>query len=238
MTAAGGWTGLAHACLAVLAGIGLVASAPAAAEKPRASGTLLVANTGMLDENASPTVVGDGDAQYRQLYAQWRALDRQGSGPAPLGRLPAIAVPSGMPLEGARFTSQFGMRSHPVLGGRRQHHGIDLAAPTGTPVYATADGTVSMAQFYGAYGNYIQIEHGGDMQTRYAHLSGKVVAPGERVTKGQLIGFVGSTGRSTGPHLHYEVRIAGQPVDPLPYMAQTDTQRQFALGNGQTPLAR
>ena len=211
----------------------LIAAAPALAEKSltadQATGTLVAANTPLLDEQASPMVVGDGDAQYRQLYAQWRSLDRQGTtSPVPALR-PAIAVPSGMPLADARLTSQFGMRTHPVLGGRRQHHGIDLSAPTGTPVYATADGTVSMAQYYGSYGNYVQIEHGGEMQTRYAHLSQLAVPNGARVAKGQLIGYVGSTGRSTGPHLHYEVRMAGSPVNPLPYMAPTDTQREFAL---------
>lgn len=220
--------------LATIAGAGVLAAAPASAEKAtgtlkaQATGTLLVAKTPLLDEATSPTVVGDGDAEYRQLYAQWRALDRKGSGPAPALR-PSIAVPSGMPLDDARLTSQFGMRTHPVLGGRRQHHGIDLAAPSGTPVYATADGIVSMAQYYGAYGNYVQIEHGGEIQTRFAHLSQVAVPDGARVKKGQLIGHVGSTGRSTGPHLHYEVRMAGAPVNPLPYMAQSDTQREFAL---------
>lgn len=222
------FTGRLRAAMATLVAAATLGSAPAAAEPIEASGTLVVANTPMLDDKTSPLVVGDGDAQYRQLYAQWRALDRKGTGPAPALR-PAIAVPSGMPLQDARLTSQFGMRTHPVLGGRRQHHGIDLSAPTGTPVYATADGTVSMARYYGSYGNYVQIEHGGEMQTRYAHLSSYVVGDGARVAKGQLIGYVGSTGRSTGPHLHYEVRMSGSPVNPLPYMAQTDTQRDFAL---------
>lgn len=229
MLASGLNSGKVRAFFASLAGLLAISASPAQADKAQATGTLLVAQSTMLDEATSPTVVGDGDAQYRQLYAQWRALDRKGSGPAPVGRIPAITVPSGMPLQDARLTSQFGMRTHPVLGGRREHHGIDLAAPTGTPVYATADGTVSMAQYYGAYGNYVQVEHGGEMQTRYAHLSRLSVPNGVRVTKGQLIGYVGSTGRSTGPHLHYEVRIAGKAVNPLPYMAQSDTQRQFAL---------
>ena len=109
-----------------------------------------------------------------------------------------------------------------MLGGRRNHKGVDLAQPMGTPVYATADGIVSMAERYSSYGNYVQIEHGGELQTRYAHLSGYAVSAGESVRKGQLIGFVGSTGRSTGPHLHYEVRVAGEAVDPRPYMVATD----------------
>lgn len=226
-------SGRTRALYAFVAMFGSLAAAPASADTApvadKAAGTLMVATTPMLDEETSPTVIGDGDAQYRQLYAQWRALDRNGTAQSPQSHLPMIAVPSGMPLSDARLTSQFGMRTHPVLGGRREHHGIDLAAPTGTPVYATADGTVSMAKYFGSYGNYVQIEHGGEMQTRYAHLASYVVADGARVTKGQLIGYVGSTGRSTGPHLHYEVRMAGAPVNPLPYMAETDTQRQFAL---------
>ena len=77
---------------------------------------------------------------------------------------------------------------------------------------------VEMAQYYGSYGNYVQIGHGGDMETRYAHLSSYTVRDGEQVRKGDLIGYVGSTGRSTGPHLHYEVRVSSEPVNPIPYM--------------------
>ena len=169
--------------------------------------------TGAIDTaNAAPT----GDREFAELFASWRSMDRTGfASPAPIA---SISVPSRMPLDSATLTSEYGMRTHPVLGGRRNHKGIDLAQPTGTPVYATADGIVSRAEPFSSYGNYIQIEHGGEMQTRYAHLSGYAVASGEQVRKGQLIGFVGSTGRSTGPHLHYEVRIAGEAVDPRPYM--------------------
>src|SRR5690606_19539899 len=98
-----------------------------------------------------------------------------------------------------------GMRDHPVLGSRRAHKGIDLAGPTGTPVYAPADGVVAKAEWFSSYGLYIQVEHGGDLETRFAHLSRLNVAAGQFVNKGDLIGFIGSTGRSTGPHLHYEV---------------------------------
>jgi murein DD-endopeptidase MepM/ murein hydrolase activator NlpD len=176
-----------------------------------------------------------GDAQFRQLFAQWRALDGTDDSqttngvPAPIT---GVSVPSRMPLEDARMSSNFGMRNHPVLGGRRNHQGIDLAAPTGTPVYATADGIVSRADWFSSYGLYISIEHGGEMQTRYAHLSRLAVADGERVRKGQIIGYVGSTGRSTGPHLHYEVRVAGAAVNPVPYMVETEAQQALALANG------
>ena len=127
------------------------------------------------------------------------------------------------------------MRTHPVLGGRRNHKGVDLAQPTGTPVYATADGIVSQAEPFSSYGNYIQIEHGGELQTRFGHMSGYTVVAGEQVHKGELIGYVGSTGRSTGPHLHYEVRVAGEAVDPRPYMVATDlavARTSTAYGQG------
>jgi len=180
-------------------------------------------------QNATTT----GDREFSELFASWKSIDTTGfveTGP----QIAAVSVPSGMPLGSAMLTSDYGMRTHPVLGGRRNHKGVDLAQPTGTPVYATADGIVSMAERYSSYGNYIQIEHGGELQTRYAHLSGYAVAAGEPVQKGQLIGFVGSTGRSTGPHLHYEVRVAGEAVDPRPYMVATDlaVAPSASLGRG------
>ncbi len=115
-----------------------------------------------------------------------------------------------MPVDGVTLTSGFGMRNHPVLNRRARHNGVDLAAPRGTPVYATADGMVQMAQWYSSYGNYVQIDHGGRLETRYAHLSSYTVRPARMVRTGDLIGYVGSTGRSTGPHLHYEVRVADE----------------------------
>ena len=179
------------------------------------------------DAAVSASPLGDGDSQFRALFADWKSLDRN---IAPVAK---VSIPSQMPLQKATLTSDFGMRIHPVLGGRRAHKGIDLAAPTGTPVYATADGLVGMAQWFSSYGNYIQIEHGAGLETRFGHLSGYTVHAGDRVTKGQLIGYVGSTGRSTGPHLHYEVRIAGGAVNPLPYMVETTAQEAFALARGE-----
>ena len=223
-----GWLAL------TLAGFASMAATPAQAQTAQAQSATLAADTGLLDDTASPTVIGDGDARFRQLYAEWKALDsaHPGSRVAPV-RKPVVTVPSGMPLSDTRLSSSYGMRTHPVLGGQRRHTGIDLAAPTGTPIRATADGRVSMAKFYSSYGNYVQIEHGADVQTRYAHMSAIAVADGQQVRKGQIIGYVGSTGRSTGPHLHYEVRIAGQPVDPMPYMADSAAQRRFALTTGE-----
>jgi murein DD-endopeptidase MepM/ murein hydrolase activator NlpD len=138
-----------------------------------------------------------------------------------------------MPVENASLTSSYGMRTHPVLGGRRAHKGIDLAMPTGTPVFATADGIVSKAEWFSSYGLYISLEHGADIQTRYGHLSRLNVAAGQPIRKGDVIGYVGSTGRSTGPHLHYEVRIAGASVNPLPYLqADAAAKPQLALTEG------
>jgi murein DD-endopeptidase MepM/ murein hydrolase activator NlpD len=103
------------------------------------------------------------------------------------------------------------------------HPGIDLAGATGTPIYATADGVITTAGYNsGGYGNLIKIDHGRGIETRYGHLSAILAKSGQRVTRGQLIGKMGSTGRSTGSHLHYEVRIDGRPVNPVPFMKSTD----------------
>ena len=180
------------------------------------------------EEAQSP--LGNGDAQFRQLFASWQTADIERTMPAVA--LPTVSVPSRMPLEHARVSSSYGMRDHPVLRKRARHNGIDLAAPTGTPIYATADGLVERANWFSSYGNYIQIGHGNAIETRYAHLSKIIVADGQQVRKGDLIGYVGSTGRSTGPHLHYEVRIAGEAVDPRPFMVETEAQEAFRLAMG------
>ena len=114
------------------------------------------------------------------------------------------------------ITSPFGWRSNPFGGSPEFHQGLDIAAPSGTTVTAAAGGTVIMAQWYGGYGNYILIDHGGGYSTGYGHLSAIYISQGQTVQRGQAIGAVGSTGQSTGPHLHFEVRINGKPVDPAP----------------------
>ncbi|MEP7221323.1 MAG: M23 family metallopeptidase [Novosphingobium sp.] len=184
--------------------------------------------------------MGNGDEEFRQLFNGWQALDKgylaassaatRTSAVVPgLTGLPGItrpaytmpstvSIPARMPVEGVALTSDFGMRWHPVLGGRHQHKGVDLAGPIGTPVHATADGVVSRADWFSSYGLYVALEHGGDIETRYGHMSRLNVAAGQMVHKGDVIGFIGTTGRSTGPHLHYEVRIAGNAVNPIPYM--------------------
>lgn len=123
--------------------------------------------------------------------------------------------PVGMPLARAALTSGFGMRTHPLLGGRRVHSGIDLAAPWGTPIFASSDGMVRQANWAGGYGLMVAIDHGAGVQTRYGHMARIGVLPGQLVRRGDLIGYVGSTGRSTGPHLHYEMRVNGQAINPI-----------------------
>jgi len=120
------------------------------------------------------------------------------------------------PVDGARLSSGFGMRRHPILGYSLMHKGVDFAAPTGTPVYAAGDGVVEEIGPKGAYGNYIRVKHGTQFATAYAHLSAfaRGLGLGHKVKQGQLIGYVGSTGRSTGPHLHHEVLRNGQQVNP------------------------
>jgi murein DD-endopeptidase MepM/ murein hydrolase activator NlpD len=103
------------------------------------------------------------------------------------------------------------------------HPGVDLAGPIGTPIYATADGMVDRAEWNnGGYGNMVEIDHGHGIQTRYGHLTRYIVANGEHVKRGQLIAYMGSTGRSTGSHLHYEVRLDGKAVNPIPFLQSSD----------------
>ena len=160
----------------------------------------------------------DGDASdptFKQLFTSWKKLDNLASG--------AIAVPSDKPVKTAAFTSGYGVRSDPFRGGSAMHAGIDLAGPHGTPIYATADGVIRRSGWNrGGYGNLIEVDHGRGIETRYGHLSRITVRAGQQVKRGQLIGYMGSTGRSTGSHLHYEVRIEGKPVNPIPFMKSTD----------------
>lgn len=132
--------------------------------------------------------------------------DLSGSGQAEAGLFSA-------PVAGHE-TSGFGMRRHPILGYTRMHSGIDFAASWGSPIYAVTDGRVQYAGWHGGHGNYVRLDHGGGIATGYGHMSRIAVAPGMLVRRGQIIGYVGSTGLSTGAHLHYEVYRGGQAVDP------------------------
>ncbi len=120
------------------------------------------------------------------------------------------------PIDGARISSGFGMRKHPVLGYSKMHKGMDFAASVGTPIYAAGDGKVEYSGRFSSYGNYVRISHNSKLKTAYAHMHriAPGVKPGSRVRQGQVIGYVGTTGRSTGPHLHYEVMVNSKQVNP------------------------
>lgn len=153
-----------------------------------------------------------------QLDAQ-RAAARKAAGIAGVIPPPGEGAPGTLmwPASGP-ITSPFGMRHNPFGGAPDFHPGIDIGINTGTTVVAAASGTVIMAQWYGGYGNYILIDHGGGISTGYGHLSHFYVSTGQQVQRGQAIAASGSTGASTGPHLHFEVRKNGKPIDPSPFL--------------------
>lgn len=138
------------------------------------------------------------------------------------------------PINGARLSSHFGRRRHPILGYTRNHNGTDFAAPRGTPVFAAGNGVVERANRYGSFGNYVRIRHANGYETAYAHLNGfaRGIRAGSQVTQGQVIAYVGTTGRSTGPHLHYEVHHNGRPVNPMTLDLPTGRQ----LTDAEIPL--
>jgi len=127
-------------------------------------------------------------------------------------------LPNGAPVAVAYNSSSYGWRIDPFTGGKAFHEGLDFPANTGTAIRAAADGIVSLAEHTPDYGNIVKIEHGSGLETRYAHASKLLVHAGERVVKGQEVAEVGSTGRSTGPHLHYEIRLNGESLDPRQYL--------------------
>ncbi|MHA6767483.1 peptidoglycan DD-metalloendopeptidase family protein [Sphingobium ummariense] len=129
----------------------------------------------------------------------------------------------GSPVAG-HVSSGFGMRRHPILGYTRMHAGIDFAARYGSPIYAATDGVVAFAGRHGGHGNYVRIQHGAGLATGYAHMSRIAAVPGQRVRRGQVIGYVGSTGLSTGPHLHYELYRNGATINPLSVKFTTTAQ--------------
>ncbi len=159
-------------------------------------------------------VEAQADAQFRSLFQTWKKLDTVEKA--------AIAIPSAQPVQNVSYTSYFGVRSDPFRGGAAMHAGVDIPGVIGTPIYATADGIVARAERAGGYGNLVEINHGRGISTRYGHLSRLLVLPNARVSRGQIIALMGSTGRSTGSHLHYEVRIDGQAVNPVPFLQNAD----------------
>ncbi len=164
------------------------------------------------DLKANHSPLGVSDPEFRALADSWGRIN---------GTMTKVevAVPSINPVEIMKFSSGYGNRNAPTRGASRNHKGIDIPGPVGTPIYATADGTIGRAQWVGGYGKYVEINHGNAVQTRYGHLSAMNVSPGQRIRKGDILGYMGSTGRSTGSHLHYEVRIAGEAINPIAFLA-------------------
>jgi murein DD-endopeptidase MepM/ murein hydrolase activator NlpD len=203
-----GGAGAAHASDAIPSLAQPHVAAGAAAHALADGGPVIMAGAG---EGAADLKT---DQQFRSLFNTWKKLDGDQQG--------VIAIPSVHPVDKLAFTSNFGIRSDPFQGTARMHAGVDIPGPVGTPVYATADGTVDRAERAGGYGNMVEIDHGKGIATRYGHLSKILIQPGAHVHRGDLIALMGSTGRSTGPHLHYEVRIDGHPVNPAPFLTSTD----------------
>ena len=226
---------------AILPGALLAEAAPLTRAALPAEGALAIARFDTAD--AARAEAGDGAAMdldepitSASAVTFGRGLDLQGTPIRLVGRQPSprggstlarnlsasgspvIGIPAGSPVRFRSISSGFGTRWHPVFGGSRFHAGIDMIAPSGTPVVATAAGSVATAGSCGGYGLCVAIDHGGGVVTIYGHLSRIDVAPGTNIARGQGLGLVGSTGVSTGPHLHYEIRRSGQPLNPLPYL--------------------
>jgi murein DD-endopeptidase MepM/ murein hydrolase activator NlpD len=200
----------------------LMAAKPAVANTPTPHGIAVSDDPNQLDVKLS----------IQQLYAlRSQALSGQvtralegGLSSTFTGDWTQLAdAPSMWPLEG-RVTSSFGEREDPLNGEGAFHPGIDIAAPYGTPVRAAADGDVMGGTTGAGYGREVILNHGHDLETIYAHLSAIAVLPGQHVTRGQVIGYVGQSGRATGPHLHYEVRVHNVPVNPHKYLRVTYEQ--------------
>jgi murein DD-endopeptidase MepM/ murein hydrolase activator NlpD len=188
----------------------------------------LVALVGLATAAATPAMAEEGasDAQFSSLFATWVKMNNGNTDE--MSADSRSSIPSREPVENVDFSSNFGNRSDPFNGRARMHQGVDIRGPLGTPIYATADGVISRSEWANGYGNLIEINHGNGIETRYGHLSRLIAQPNERVKRGQLIGLMGSTGRSTGSHLHYEVRIAGNAVNPLPYIQGTNYEIALA----------
>jgi murein DD-endopeptidase MepM/ murein hydrolase activator NlpD len=166
-------------------------------------------------ETASAATTGKADPQFRALFDSWKKLDSL--------QTTLISIPSQKPvMTMTALTSNYGVRRDPFRGGRAMHAGVDIPGAYATQIVATADAIVGRTGWIGGYGNMIELEHGKGIQTRYGHLSSIMVSPGTRIKRGQVIGLMGSTGRSTGTHLHYEVRIDGRPVNPTPFLQSSD----------------
>lgn len=186
---------------------------------------LALRTSAVAEEARQKTLLADVRSRVREFEAEIAALKKESDAIGVLLRARQKAQkksPSGTgalsaPVGGV-ITSGFGPRRHPIFGTMRMHNGIDFSAPSGTPVRAAADGVVVVAGERGGYGTTVLVDHGNTLGTLYAHLSRAAVAEGASVTRGTVIAYAGSSGYSTGPHLHFEVRANGQPVDPRRYL--------------------
>ncbi|MGB3290307.1 MAG: M23 family metallopeptidase [Burkholderiaceae bacterium] len=142
-------------------------------------------------------------------------------------------LPTFNPVNYPYLSSSFGWRRNPVTGRHSMHEGLDFSAPKGTPIHAASGGVVTEARYVPGYGKLVEINHGNGLVTRYAHTSSINVKLGDLIEKGQMIARVGSTGRSTGSHLHFEVRMAGHPLDPTLFLARQDSTGQLVAGAAQ-----
>ena len=199
-------------------------------EKLEKQNKALILQTSELPQQTNIDMANEGpdgdeqDAQIAQYFSE-RLAERNKANSKAINasdntyKLMFQYIPNRYPIKNRGVTDMFGMRTHPIAGVRRMHHGIDLRASVGTPVIATADGFVDFAGESGnGYGILVRITHNYGFSTRYAHLSSAVVSPGMWVSKGTIIGYSGNTGYSTGPHLHYEVRFLGVTLDPMNFM--------------------
>ena len=201
----------------------LVGAPPAEADSAAPVGEAAPAPTGGAPHALTTDEVGEALTMLEERIAARRsslgqlAVTMQKDVPGAssfLGDDTPVTTPTGWPTDGF-ISSGYGLR----WNGAEFHQGIDIAAEMGTPIVATADGVVTLAGWNaGGYGNMVDIDHGSGVSTRYGHASAVVVTAGQRVRRGQIIAYVGSTGHSTGPHLHYEVRLSGQPVNPSSYL--------------------
>lgn len=206
----------------ILANIGIVGALCATAPVHATEGDDPYGDASEINTSA----LGPSDVGFSNLFSSLQRLDGNAK--------TAAYIPSGRPVEKLILTSNFGVRSDPFNRAARMHKGIDIPGPIGTPIHATADGIISRAGWASGYGNLVQISHGSGMETRYGHMSKLLVAENSYVKRGQIIGLMGSTGRSTGSHLHYEVRVDGAAINPLPFVAGPD---YLVAMNTKPPLA-
>jgi len=179
-----------------------------------------------------PATTNKSETEEKNAFSQLLTKTKESLDEADRARFAIRSIPLHRPtLTDADITSGFGTRNDPFLGTLAMHAGIDFRGETGTPVIATATGIVTEAGWQGGYGQMVEIDHGRGLTTRFGHLSSILVVPGQRIEAGQILGRIGSTGRSTGPHLHYETRIDGTAIDPIKFLRTGERLGLFASKN-------